>query len=127
MSGSAYRDLAEVLEDDRFPRIDLDLRRGRHIGREDGEDYTFLMDALKQLEPFYLRFRLPARLQGRRLYVYLLPTGSALPRRTLSVGEMLVGQTLALMCLDPATLNRKKVVTARRSCSVWKALSAQRH
>ena len=110
MSGSAYRDLAEVLEDDRFPKIDLDLRRGRHIGREDGDDYTFLMDALKQLEPFYLRFRcqLVSKTDG---YVYLLPMGGALPRRTLSVGEMLVGQTLALMCLDPATLNRKKVVT----------------
>ena len=110
MSGSAYRDLAEVLEDDRFPKIDLDLRRGRHIGREDGEDYTFLMDALKQLEPFYLRFgcQLVSKADG---YIYLLQTRSALPRRTLSVGEMLVGQTLALMCLDPARLSRKKVVT----------------
>ena len=110
MSGSAYRDLAEVLKDNRFPRVDLDLRRGRHIGREDGEDYTFLMDALEQLEQFYKGFdcELVSKADG---YVYLLPSGSVLPRRTLSVGEMLVGQTLALMCLDPATLNRKKVVT----------------
>lgn len=110
MSGTEYRDLAEVLEDDRFPRIDLDLRRGRHIGREDGEDYSFVKDALKPLEEFYLRFgcQLVSKADG---YVYLLPTGSALPRKTLSVGEMLVGQTLALMCLDPATLSRDRVVT----------------
>lgn len=110
MSGTSYRDLAEILEDDRFPQIDLDLRRGRHIGREDGEHYTFLMDALKPLEKFYLRFgcQLVSKADG---YVYLLPTGTSLPRRTLSVGEMLVGQTLALMCLDPATLSRNKAVT----------------
>jgi chromosome partition protein MukE len=37
-------------------------------------------------------------------YFFLLPAGDRLGRRHLSNGEMLVGQTLALLYLDPATL-----------------------
>ena len=109
MIGTKFRSLAEVVEDDRFPRIDLDLRGGRHIGRDDGEDYNYLVDALDQLEPFYQRFscQLVSKADG---YIYLLPTGGGLSRRTLSVGEMLVGQTLALMYLDPSTLKQNGVV-----------------
>nr|WP_242477059.1 chromosome partition protein MukE [Halochromatium glycolicum] len=43
-------------------------------------------------------------------YFYLLPSGDRLGRRQLTVGEMLVGQTLALMYLDPATLQHGGMV-----------------
>ena len=109
MIGTTFQSLAEVVDDDRFPKIDLELRRGRHIGRDDGDEYTFLVEALDQLEPFYLRFgfQLVSKADG---YIYLLPTGSGLSRSTLSVGEMLVGQTLALMYLDPSTLKQDGIV-----------------
>ncbi|WPB76777.1 chromosome partition protein MukE [Archangium violaceum] len=47
--------LEEVLRDEHFPDVDLALRRGRHIGRDDGTAYDFLVDELDQLEPFYRR------------------------------------------------------------------------
>jgi chromosome partition protein MukE len=39
-----------------------------------------------------------------------LPSGDRLGRRQLSAGEMLVGQTLALLYLDPATLQHGGIV-----------------
>ncbi|MCU0726882.1 MAG: chromosome partition protein MukE [Planctomycetes bacterium] len=103
MTGSSFPTLLEALGDDEFPGVDLALRRGRHIGREDGPAYEFLVEALDHLEPFYRRFgcELVQRSDG---FFFLLPSGDALGQRHLSAGEMLVGQTLALLYLDPATL-----------------------
>lgn len=109
MKRSTFQTLQEVIDDDHFPEVDLALRRGRHIGRDDGGDYDFLVDAQDLLEPFYKRFHceLVQRSDG---YFYLLPRGDRLGRRQLSDGEMLVGQTLALLYLDPATLQHRGVV-----------------
>lgn len=109
MTGAKFQSLAEVIEDDHFPELDLALRRGRHLGRDDGTVYEFLVDAVDHLEPFYRRFgcELVQRSDG---YFYLLPAGDRLGRRQLSAGEMLVGQTLALLYLDPATLQHGGVV-----------------
>lgn len=114
MSTSAFQSLEEVIADEHFPEVDLALRRGRHVGRDDGTVYDYLVDALDHLEPFYRRFgaELVQRSDG---YFYLLPSGDRLGRRHLSAGEMLVGQTLALMYLDPATLQHGGVVE-------WEAL-----
>lgn len=103
MTTSGYPTLEAVIGDEHFPEADLALRRGRHIGRDDGIVYEYLVDALDHLEPFYRRFgcELVQRSDG---YFYLLPSGDRLGRRHLSAGEMLVGQTLALMYLDPANL-----------------------
>jgi chromosome partition protein MukE len=103
VTGSSFPTLLEALGDDEFPGVDLALRRGRHIGREDGPAYEFLVEALDHLEPFYRRFgcELVQRSDG---FFFLLPSGDALGQRHLSAGEMLVGQTLALLYLDPATL-----------------------
>ncbi len=107
MSGGFQR-LEDVIVDDLFPDVDLGLRRGRHVGREDGASYEFLLDALDLLEPYYRRYgaELIHRSDG---YVYLLPSGDRLGRRMLTVGEMLVGQALALLYLDPATLQHAGV------------------
>jgi chromosome partition protein MukE len=43
-------------------------------------------------------------------YFYLLPIGDKLGRRHLSVPEMLVGQALTLLYLDPATLQHGGVI-----------------
>lgn len=103
MTTSSDQSFEEVIADEHFPEVDLALRRGRHVGRDDGTAYDYLASALDHLEPFYRRFgcELVQRTDG---YFYLLPSGDRLGRRQLSVGEMLVGQTLALMYLDPATL-----------------------
>jgi len=106
---SGFGSLEEVIADEHFPEVDLALRRGRHVGRDDGTVYDYLVDALDHLEPFYRRFgcELVQQADG---YFYLLPSGDRLGRRQLSAGEMLVGQTLALLYLDPATLQHGGVV-----------------
>jgi chromosome partition protein MukE len=100
---SAYPDLAAVIEADEFPEVDLALRRGRHIARDDASWYAFLTDAQAPLEALYRRYgcELVHRSDG---YFYLLPSGDKLPRRQLAAGDMLVGQALALLYLDPATV-----------------------
>lgn len=102
--------LEDAILDEAYPEVDLALRRGRHIDRDDVAWYTFLVDAEDHLEPLYRRFgcELIHRSDG---YFYLLPTGDALGRRHLSSGEMLVGQALTLLYLEPATLEQGGAVT----------------
>jgi len=109
MTSSAFLSLEEALADHRFPEVDLMLRRGRHIGRDDGTTYDYLVDAQAILEPFYQRFGCEL-VQQSDGYFYLLPSGDRLGRRQLGAGEMLVGQTLALLYLDPATLQHRGAV-----------------
>ncbi|HMV65779.1 MAG TPA: chromosome partition protein MukE [Myxococcota bacterium] len=98
-----------MILDDLFPEVDLSLRQGRHVGREDDAAYTFLIDGLDHLEPFYRRYgaELVHKSDG---YFYLLPIGDRLGRSQLTAGEMLVGQALALLYLDPSTLQLGGVV-----------------
>lgn len=109
MTDTRYLALGDVVADELFPDVDLALRRGRHIDREDAEWYTFLVDAQALLEAFYRRFgcELTHPADG---YFYLLPTTDKLGRRHLSVPEMLVGQALTLLYLDPATLQHGGVI-----------------
>lgn len=85
------------------------LRRGRHIGRDDTTIYEYLIDAQAILEDFYRRFgcELVQKSDG---YFYLLPSNDRLGKRHLSAGEMLIGQTLALLYLDPETLQHAGIV-----------------
>lgn len=103
-------DIAQVVEHDLFPDVDLALRRGRHIDREDGAWYAFLSDAQAPLERFYRRFgaELVQRTDG---FFFLLPSGDKLGRRHLSPSEMLVGQGLTLLYLDPATVEQGGVTS----------------
>jgi chromosome partition protein MukE len=109
MTDSAFHTLEAAIADEHFPEVDLMLRRGRHVGRDDGTAYDYLVDAQALLEEFYRRFGCEL-LQQSDGYFYLLPSGDRLGRRQLSVGEMLVGQTLALTYLDPATLQHGGLV-----------------
>jgi chromosome partition protein MukE len=110
MNSAVFDSLEAVIADERFPDVDLMLRRGRHVGRDDGSLYDYLVEAQVLLEPFYRR--LGAELiQQSDGYFYLLPGGDRLGRRQLSVGEMLVGQVLALLYLDPASLQHGGLAT----------------
>lgn len=103
-----YNSLEEAIADPLFARTDLDLRRGRHIGADyDPSIYDFISSAKPLLDRFYAGYQMT--LLGREEgYFYLLPSRLATPpplgRRHLSAMDMLVGQTLALMSLDPKWL-----------------------
>jgi chromosome partition protein MukE len=105
-----YESLESVISDPVFVEVDVALRRGRHIDRDDGELYELLVDAQAWLEPFYRRYgcELVAQTDG---YFYLLPRGERLIPRKLGGGEMIVGQTLALLYLEPSTVQTGGVVT----------------
>ncbi len=107
---AGFAQLQDVVLDDEFPELDLALRRGRHIDRDDVAWYNLLNDAQAHLEPFYRRYgcELIHKADG---YYYLLPTGEKLSRRQLGAGDMLVGQALALLYLDPAAIERGGRVT----------------
>lgn len=109
MTGATFHTLEAALADDHFPDVDLMLRRGRHVGRDDGTAYDYLVDAQAILEPFYQRFGCEL-VQQSDGYFYLLPSGDRLGRRQLSAAEMLVGQALALLYLDPSTLQHGGIV-----------------
>lgn len=105
MTRAGFAQLQDVLLDGEFPELDLALRRGRHVDRDDVAWYTLLGDAQEHLEAFYRRYgcELIHKSDG---YFYLLPTGDKISRRQLSPGDMLVGQALALLYLHPSTVER---------------------
>ena len=111
MTRPGYAEIGDVVLDPSFPELDLALRRGRHVDRADLTWYTLLGDAQDLLEVFYRRFgcELVHKADG---YFYLLPTGDKISRRQLAPGDMLVGQALALLYLDPKTIERGGRVTA---------------
>jgi chromosome partition protein MukE len=110
VSGTRHERLEDVILDDLFPEVDLALRRGRHIDRDDADWYAFVIDAQDHLELLYRRYgcELVHKTEG---YFYLLPTNDRLGRRFLSAVDMLVGQALALLYLDPANVQAGGVVT----------------
>ncbi len=117
MNESAFHQLEEIIQDALFPEIDLALRAGRHIDRDDGERYAFLLDAQSLLESFYRRYGCEL-IHASDGFFYLLPVGEQMGRRHLTAGEMLVGQTLALLYLEPTTVQaggvtQQSVVVAR--------------
>lgn len=110
MTEPRFARLEDVILDEAFPAVDLALRRGRHVDRDDLEWYALLTDAAAHLEEFYRRYdcELVHKSDG---YFYLLPTSDRLGRRHLSAGEMLVGQALALLYLDARIVEEGGLVT----------------
>jgi chromosome partition protein MukE len=102
--------LEDVINAPEFPDVDLALRRGRHLDADDGALYTYLLDAEEHLVAFYARFECQL-LHKPDGYFYLLPTGDRLGRRHLGPTEMLVGQSLVILYLDPITLEKRGVVS----------------
>jgi len=110
MTATKFLTLGDAVLDEHFPAVDLALRRGRHIDRDDVEWFGFLSDAADMLEPFYRRFGADLVYRSDGFY-YLLPTSEGLAKRHLSVAEMLVGQALTLLYLDPASVEQGGRVT----------------
>lgn len=121
MSKAEYALLQDVIMDADFPDLDLALRRGRHIDRDDAAWYSLLTDAQELLEPFYRRYgcELIHKTDG---YFYLLPTGEKVSRKQLAATDMLVGQALALLYLDPAAVERGGVVSQEEVVSQLSAV-----
>lgn len=126
MKAETYTSLEDVVQDPAFPDIDVALRRGRHIDLDDAEWFAFLVDAQPWLETFYRRFGCEL-IHVTAGYFYLLPSGDRLGRRRLSGGEMLVGQALALMFLDPATLKASNMVPLAQLVELLASLVGQNH
>jgi len=116
VSATKFPSLGDAVADEVFPEVDMALRRGRHVDRDDAAWFGFLSDAADVLEPFYRRYgaELVFRADG---FYYLLPTGEKLAKRQLSIAEMLVGQALTLLYLDPASVESGGRVTRERLLS----------
>lgn len=110
MTEPRFARLEDVVLDEAFPELDLALRRGRHVDRDDAIWYALLVDGQDYLEPLYRRYgcELVHKSDG---YFYLLPINDRLGKRHLAAPEMLVGQALALLYLDPATVETGGIVT----------------
>lgn len=125
MREAPFARLEDVILDELFPEIDVGLRQGRHIDRNDGTSYTFLVEAQTQLEELYRRYGCEL-VHSSDGYFYLVPMSDLLGRRHLSVGEMLVGQTLALTYLDPATVAAGGIVNREQILSRLAGLLGER-
>lgn len=126
MNEQPYPSLEQVVLDETFPDVDLALRRGRHIDLDDTEWFAFLVDAQHHLELFYRRFDCEL-IQVSDGYFYLLPSGNKLGQRRLTVAQMLVGQALALIYLDPATLSAAGVVQVAQLIEVLTAIVGEQN
>lgn len=121
MSDDELRTLGDVVGHEVFPEVDLRLREGGHIDDLDLEMFTFLEDARPFLEQFYERFgcQLVRSVDG---YYFLRPRGDRLGQRKLSAAEMLVGQALCLLRMDPASLRTSWRVKRARVLEVIEQL-----
>ncbi len=106
---SPYHSLADALCAPLFPEVDVALRQGRHIHRAETDRYEFLSDANDHLERWYKKYDCDL-VRSADGYFYLLPQQDKVRRRQLSLAEMLIGKVLALLYLDPATLQRSGIV-----------------
>lgn len=104
-----FPSLEHVIRDEAFPAVDTALRAGRHVTTDDLDAYELLHAGAPFLEPHYRRWglELTHRADG---YFFLAPARDGVRRRQLTHAEMLVGQVLALLFLDPATLAGRGVV-----------------
>jgi chromosome partition protein MukE len=98
-----YDSLEQVLTDPLFPEIDHRLRTGAHIDMDDIRSYELLLQAEPFLQLFYEGYGC-RMVHGQEGYYYLLSEGDLLGRHRLSSAEMLVGQVLALLRMDPSYL-----------------------
>lgn len=125
MSAAVYPTLEAVLHDPLFPEVDVGLRSGRHYSLDgDIREYEFLQAAQEWLEAFYKRYGCRL-LHGPESYYYLLSDGLLLGSRHMTVAEMLVGQTLALMRMDPAFLVRNGQIPEEKLLTMLEHLVGQ--
>lgn len=121
MSDDELRTLGDVVAHEAFPEVDLRLREGGHVDDLDLEMFTFLEDARPFLEQLYERFgcQLVRSVDG---YYFLRPRGDRFGQRKLSAAEMLVGQVLCLLRMDPGSLRTSWRVKRARVLEVLEQL-----
>lgn len=125
MSSTIYPTLEAVLQDPLFPDVDVGLRSGRHYSLDgDIREYEFLQTAHEYIEALYKRYGCRL-LHGPESYYYLLSDGLLLGSRHMTVAEMLVGQTLALMRMDPAFLVRNGRIPEEKLIAMMEHLVGQ--
>ncbi len=105
MDDDRYHSLESVISDPLFPCIDHRLRCGFHVDSDDIADYEFLLYTADWLQGFYAGYQCRL-IQAPEGYWYLRSEGDLLGHRRLSLAEMLVGQVLALMRMDPVWLSQ---------------------
>ena len=89
-----------IFLDDAFPELDVTLRRGAHVNRDDYERFQFLVQHYELLARFYSKFgsRLIQHPDG---FFFLLSQGGSIPQRLLSKAVMHLGMFIALKARDP--------------------------
>lgn len=102
--------LADAIAHPDFPAVDLALRRGYHIDPRDADWYAYVHEAREHLEAFYARYNCDLVYRTDD-FCFLVPRGAEMGRQHLDDAEMLVGQMLALMRIDPSTIASGGVVT----------------
>ncbi|MDD2467705.1 MAG: chromosome partition protein MukE [Desulfobulbus sp.] len=118
--------LEAVITDPLFPEIDLRLRAGVHIDIDDIRSYQFLIQTEPYLRVFYQGYA--CRLvHGQEGYYYLLSEGELLGRRRLSIAEMLTGQILALLRMDPSYLKTSGKIPLEHILSHLEMLLGRQH
>ncbi len=107
--GFGYRTIGDVIRDERFAEVDVLLRKGRHVGVEDVEQYAFLEEARPLLDTFYGAYSWDLEADDAGFF-YLRPRGD-LGGAELSANAMLVGQACLLLKLEPETVRSHGRVT----------------
>ncbi len=103
--------LIQALANSLFPALDSQLRSGRHIGVDELEQHTFLMDFQQPLEDFYARWNVEL-VRAPEGFFYLRPRSTTLiPRSILSELDMMVGKILCYLYLSPERLAHEGVFT----------------
>ena len=98
------RDEQETLGHKLFPAVDLLLRAGGHISPNGTEDeYYFLAGHRSGLSNWYRRYGY-SLIFNENAYAYLAPQGGLSTGSPLSISDMVAGQSLLVMMLDPKCL-----------------------
>lgn len=95
--------VVDMLEDKRFPQIDVALRKGIHITDDDIENYEFLVETREYAAQFYGKYGAEL-IYDPEGYIFLSPKDGVFRQGRLRAGEMILGQLLVLFLSDPKSL-----------------------
>lgn len=115
-----------LLEERAFPEIDVRLRRGHHLDREqDRAAYGLLQRHEEAVVAYYRRYRCELLHHADGFWM-LAPQGSqgqsVLRTRQLSRGQMMVGLALARIMIDPTSIQEEWQVSRERLSTTLEAL-----
>lgn len=103
--------MAQAIANSIFPELDTALRAGRHIGLDELEQHTFLMDFQAEFEQFYQRYNVELILASEGFF-YLRPCSTTLiARSVLSELDMMIGKVLCYLYLSPERLAHEGIFT----------------